>query len=127
MSNYTTMQSLAFSIQNFLKQNCCYFFYPKRKGFVKKVRKGKKVPCDFWRYGNLLGVFFVIWFIIFFAWYFIRPAEQTFDFEFLKINFFFFRSMGWKAFISGLIQSYIWGYIAVATWMLAVLITGRRK
>jgi len=124
---YITMQSLAFSIHFFLKQDCCNICLSKRKGFVKKVGRKKNDRSMFFCFGNQLGIFFVIWFIISFAWFFLHPVQPTLYAWLLQLNFFFFSRMDFLGFISGAIQSYIWGYIAVATWMLAAKISGWRK
>lgn len=94
---------------------------------MKKVRRTKKTASMFVQYGNLLGVFFALWFIIMLAWYYVHPVEDALQFEFLKINFFFFSRPSVFSFFSGLVQSYLWGYVAFAVWMLAAKITGFRK
>lgn len=74
---------------------------------------------NFMKHAHYVGVLLVIWFIICFAWFYIHPVEQMMHMQLLRLSFFYFSGMNVMSFISGAIQSYIWGYIAVGTWMLA--------
>lgn len=71
------------------------------------------------KYGNHLGIFIAFLFIICFVWFWIRPVHQVLHLQLLELAFFGYKSMNFPSFILGLIQSYIWGYIAVALWFLS--------
>ena len=73
---------------------------------------------DFGKSANRAGVLLVIWYFICFAWFYVHPVEQMLHMQLLRLSFFYFSGMNVVSFISGAIQSYIWGYIAVGTWML---------
>lgn len=94
---------------------------------VRKTRKKKLVPNEFMKLGNHLGLFFLIWFVICFAWFYVNPVEQYLHESLMRLSFFLFYGMNLFSFISGAVQSYIWGYVAVGTWMLATKISCWRK
>lgn len=71
------------------------------------------------KHGNHVGVFLALLFIIAFAWYWIHPVHQDRHLQMLESIFFWFEGMNFLSFISGLIQSYIWGYIFAGLWCLA--------
>jgi len=78
---------------------------------------------NFWKLGTKIGLFFIIIFITCFAWYFIRGGNTELlqlHNNLLAITFFGWSGMNLASFILGLIQSFIWGYIAVALWRLAL-------
>ncbi len=74
---------------------------------------------------NQLGTFFVILFIICFAWFFLRSGSaeiKSLHNNLLALSFFGWSGFDAKSFILGSIQSFIWGYIAVLLWQLAKII-----
>lgn len=77
---------------------------------------GKK--CNWWQCGNKLGLFLVLLYIICFAWYFIYPVEQEMHLAMFKMSYVGFDDMNVVSFILGAVQTYIWGYIFGALWML---------
>lgn len=79
---------------------------------------------NMWRWGNKVGLFFVLAFLGCFAWYYIHPVEQSFHLSSLRLAFFGFSGMNGVSFIAGLVQSYIWGYLAVIGWYLVGLCCG---
>jgi len=76
---------------------------------------------------NRLGLFFLIWFVICVIWYYIQPAQSVLYMQLFKLNFLDFTGMNVQSMILGAIQSYILGYIGVATWMLASILGGLKK
>ena len=78
--------------------------------------------CNFWQCGPRVGAFLAALFIICFAWFWLRGGDaalQALHFDLLRLSFFSFTDMNAASFILGLIQAYIWGYIAVFLWILA--------
>ena len=86
------------------------------------MEKGKT-----WVWANKLGIFFVILFIVWFIWYYIRPVNQELQLQALQVHYFGFSGMNFPSFILAAIQSYIWGYIAAILWMLACGCCGKCK
>lgn len=77
---------------------------------------------NFWKLGTRIGVFFVILFIICFAWFYIRggsPEIKQLHENLLALSFLGWSGMSVASFILGLIQTFIWGYVAVALWNLS--------
>ena len=74
--------------------------------------------CTYMRCANSIGLFLAVLFIICFAWFYIRPMEQGLHLSLLSMSYFGFNGMNFASFISGLIQTYIWGYIIVGIWRL---------
>jgi len=70
------------------------------------------------RCANSIGLFLAVLFIICFAWFYIRSAEQELHLSLLSLSYFGFSGMNLTSFISGLIQTYIWGYIIAGIWQL---------
>lgn len=77
-----------------------------------------KNKCNYWKCANRAGLFLVILFTICFFWYYIRPVEQELHLKFLRLSYFGFNGMNISSFILGVIQTYIWAYIAVGIWWL---------
>jgi hypothetical protein len=71
------------------------------------------------RNGNQLGIFFVLLFLLCFAWQWLNPVHQELHMQLLEISFWGYTGMNALSFILGLIQSYIWGYIGVILWGIA--------
>lgn len=71
------------------------------------------------QYGNHVGVFLALLFILCFVWYWLLPVHQELHLQLLELSFFGYNGMNVTSFILGLVQSYIWGYIGVALWRLA--------
>jgi len=78
---------------------------------------------SFAKQGHKIGLFFVLWTIICFVWFYIQPAERMLHMELLRLSFFYFSGMNWHSMLSALVQAYLWGYIAVATWVVATKIS----
>jgi len=78
---------------------------------------------NFWRTGTKLGLFFVVIFTVCFIWYFLRGGSaelRQLHNDLLALAFFGWTGMNFFSFVLGLVQSFIWGYIAVALWKIAV-------
>lgn len=71
------------------------------------------------KHGNRLGIFLMLLFILCFIWYWIHPVQQQLHMQILELLFFWYKGMNVGSFISGLVQSYIWGYIFVVLWCLS--------
>jgi len=69
--------------------------------------------------GNRVGIFLALFFIVFFAWYWLRPVNQDLHEKFMEIFFYGFSGMNFPSFILGIIQSYVWGYVGAALWRIA--------
>ena len=89
--------------------------------------KNKGALKDFVKYSNHMGIFFVIWCFICFAWFYVHPSNRILYQDFLQLNFFFFSGVNAISFISSAIQSYLWGYLAVGTWIFAAKLSGLYK
>ena len=87
----------------------------------------KHVAKDFFKWANHIGIWFVLWYLICFVWFYVRPGEQVLFKQLMEFNFFYFSGMNLMSFIAGGIQSYIWGYVVVGTWVLASKISGLSK
>lgn len=74
---------------------------------------------DFVKQAHRLGIFFVIWFALCVAWYYIQPAERELHVRFFRLSFLYFYKMNVMSMISGAVQAYFWGYLAAGTWILA--------
>ncbi|MCK5632252.1 hypothetical protein KAH94_00725 [bacterium] len=81
----------------------------------------------FVKHGHRVGLVLVMWLFICFAWYYIQPAERLLHMSFFRLSFLYFSKMNLVGMISAAIQTYIWGYIAVATWFFASKIAGFKK
>ena len=77
---------------------------------------------DFWKKGTTLGIFFAILFIVCFAWFFIRGGtEAVWDLHSKMMAMSFF---GWRGpDLGSFIQSFVWGYIGLLLWTVAVRIS----
>ena len=95
-----------------MKSDC----YPKQK-------KRMVVMKDLFRVGHRVGVFLALLFVLCFAWYWILPVHRELHMQLLELSFFGYKGMTGMSFIFGLIQSYVWGYIGVALWYAASLVT----
>ena len=69
--------------------------------------------------GNRVGIFLALLFVMCFAWYWLHPVHQELHMQILELSFFGYSGMNSVSFISGLIQSYIWGYIGTGLWYLS--------
>ncbi len=78
--------------------------------------------------GTRMGLFFAILFIVCFAWFYIRNGsaniKELHD-SLFALSFFGWSGMNFASFILGLIQSFVWGYIAVWLWDISGLILGK--
>lgn len=74
-----------------------------------------------------LGIFFGILFAVCFAWFYINPALNELHKELFQLTFLGLDDMNGVGFIIGLVQSYVWAYIAVALWKLAGILSFSRK
>ena len=74
-----------------------------------------------------LGLLFVIWFVLCFAWFYIQPAERDLHLRLFRLSFLYFTDMGFMSIISGAIQTYLWGYIGICTWAVASMLAGFKK
>lgn len=84
---------------------------------------------NFWQKGLRLGVFFAILFVICFIWYYLRGGSdeiKTLHNSLFELSFFGWSGMNASSFIYGIIQSFIWGYIAVALWNLSGLFISKK-
>ncbi len=78
--------------------------------------------ADWVKQGTKVGVFLVILFIICFVWLYLRggsPEIRILHNNLLVLSFFGFSGVNLSSFIAGAVQSFIWGYVAVALWRLA--------
>ena len=76
----------------------------------------------FWHDGLRLSVFFAILFTVCFIWFYIRGGGNELTQlhnNLLALAFFGWSGMNAISFILGIIQSFIWGYIATGLWYLA--------
>lgn len=87
----------------------------------------KGMMKDYLRYSNHIGIVLVIWCFIYFAWFYIHPTDRMLYEDFLRVSFFYFSGMNLTTFIVSAIQCYLWGYVAVGTWVLASKISGINK
>jgi len=71
---------------------------------------------NYWKCANKVGLFLVVLFAICFAWYFINPVEQEMHLAMFKMSYLGFEEMNAAGFLLGAVQTYIWGYLAVALW-----------
>lgn len=84
-------------------------------------------PKTYKKFALQVGSLFALAFVACFAWYWIRGggAElQTLHLNSLKLAFFGFTGMNLASFVAGLVQSFIWGLIAVGLWRLAGICCG---
>lgn len=77
---------------------------------------------SFGKLGARMGLFFAILFVVCFVWFYVRSGGS--EIKQLHDNLFALSFLGWSgmnigSFILGLIQTFIWGYIAVALWNLS--------
>ena len=78
--------------------------------------KGK---CNSWKFANHVGLFFVVLFVVCFAWSFINPAQHELHVQLFEVSYLWFDGMNLASFVSGAIQTYIWGYVVVGAWLLS--------
>ncbi|NCS99430.1 hypothetical protein GW765_00415 [Candidatus Parcubacteria bacterium] len=65
-----------------------------------------------------IGMFLALLFIICFFWFYVNQAEQGLHMALFRMSYIGFQDMNFLGFILGLIQSYIWGYVAIGAWQL---------
>lgn len=82
---------------------------------------------SFFKVGHRMGLFFVILFAVCFVWFYIQPAERELHIQLLRLSFFYFSKMDLASMFSGIIQSYIWGYIGIGMWGLASKLASFKK
>lgn len=80
-----------------------------------------KPKCGFWKCGTYVGFFLAVLFVVCFAWFYIRGGSS--EIKELHNNLFVLSFFGWSgmnaaSFFFGLVQSFIWGYIATGLWYL---------
>jgi len=81
---------------------------------------------NIWKNGTRIGLFFVILFVVCFTWFYLRGGSselKNLHNNLFALTFFGWSGMNFLSFILGLIQSFIWGYIAVALWVLSGLLS----
>jgi len=78
----------------------------------------KNLKCGYWKCSNSVGLFFVLLFVICFAWFYINPAEQDLHMRLFKLSFFGYTGMNLVSFLLGAVQAYIWAYIGIGVWSL---------
>jgi hypothetical protein len=76
---------------------------------------------SFLKWGHKIGLFFVLWTIICVAWYYVLPfgAERMLYIQLFRLSFFDISGASWTSVLSAIVQSYIFGYVAVGTWVAA--------
>ncbi|MBT4516533.1 MAG: hypothetical protein HOC78_01415 [Candidatus Komeilibacteria bacterium] len=75
---------------------------------------------NFMHIAHKLSMLFMLLFIICFAWYWINPVQQELHLSLMKLHFFAFSGMNVVSFISGLVQSFIWGHIVAALFLISI-------
>ncbi|NQT50322.1 hypothetical protein HQ571_06540 [Candidatus Kuenenbacteria bacterium] len=75
-----------------------------------------KNKSKYWQQANQLGLFFIALFIVCFLWFYLRSVEKELHEQLFRLTFLGFSGMNLFGFISGAIQSYVWGYIFVGIW-----------
>jgi len=83
---------------------------------MRNEKKGMKMNCL--KQGHRVGLFFVVLFALCFSWYYLHPVEQLLHRRMLVLSFYRFTGMNTMSFVSGAVQSYIWGFLGVAVWEL---------
>lgn len=77
---------------------------------------------NFWKQGSRIGVFFVILFVICFAWFYVRnggPELKELHSSLFALSFFGWSGMNIVSFLLGIAQSFIWGFVLVILWDLS--------
>lgn len=65
--------------------------------------------------GWVLSIFFSLAFVVCFAWAFILKGElYDLHLNILRMTYLFFGGIDFASFISGLVQTFIWGWIVAA-------------
>lgn len=70
------------------------------------------------KHGNRIGAFLAVLFVVLFAFYWLRPVNQELRTNFLQLFFYGYSGMNFPSLILGVIQAYVWGYIASAVWQI---------
>lgn len=70
----------------------------------------------YWKKANFLGLYFLLWFGLCFAWYYLNPVEQELQLKLWRISFWGFEEMNMSGFWLGALQSYLLGYLALGLW-----------
>lgn len=78
-------------------------------------------------FGNQIGFFFILLFVLCFAWFWLHPVHQELHKQLLELAFYGYKGMDLTSFIFGVIQSYVWGYVGVAIWCLSSCCTKNRN
>lgn len=63
-----------------------------------------------------LGVFLASIFVVCYIWYWVQPAQRELHQALLELTFLGWSGMNATSFISGIVQSFIWGYIFAGLW-----------
>ena len=82
---------------------------------------------DCLKQANRLGLFLVSLFIICFIWFYVRSVEPVLHAQLFKLTFFGHSGMNAVSFVTGAIQSYVWGYIFIGIWKGISSISGFKK
>jgi len=80
---------------------------------------------NFVKTANQLGIFFVILFIICFAWYYLKGQTEL-HLQLLRLTFFGYSGMNVVSFVLAAIQAYVAGYVLVGLWQLAAMVSGKK-
>lgn len=66
------------------------------------------------------SLFLVALFAVCFFWYWARPAAQDLMLQNMQMSYFWFSGMNVLSFISGAVQTFVWGMIIAGLWKLTV-------
>lgn len=80
---------------------------------------------DFIKKANQLGIFFILLFVICFAWYYLKGQPEL-HLQLLRLTFFGYSAMNAVSFILAVIQSYVAAYVLVGLWQLSGVVTGKK-
>lgn len=74
---------------------------------------------SFFKMGHKIGIMFALWIVICICWFYIQPAERMLHAQLFRLSFLYFSGMNLQSMVSAVVQSYIWGYVAFGTWVVA--------
>ena len=76
------------------------------------------MSCSF-KCSHRIGMFLVMLFILCFTWSSYYTASMELQLQLYQILYFKFTGLNLMSFVSGLVQSYIWGYVFPFVWFLS--------
>lgn len=89
------------------------------------MKKENNMCCshhdDYWYHANKIGLLFILLFAICFFWPYFHADQIMLHIQIMDMSFFGFTGLNWPSFVSGVIQSYFWGYIVVIIWKIVCL------